>query len=76
MEKVRIIEIKKSVFDDNGKEADELRAELKRKGVFLLNVMSSPGSGKTTTLVRNNLKSCQCLQAVRRRNGSGHRLRR
>ena len=31
MEKVRIIEIKKSVFDDNGKEADELRAELKRK---------------------------------------------
>ena len=52
MEKVRIIEIKKSVFDDNGKEADELRAELKRKGVFLLNVMSSPGSGKTTTLVR------------------------
>lgn len=52
MEKVRIIEIKKSVFEDNGKEADELRAELKRKGVFLLNVMSSPGSGKTTTLVR------------------------
>ena len=52
MEKVRIIEIKKSISENNDKEADELRAELKRKGVFLLNVMSSPGSGKTTTLVR------------------------
>ncbi len=52
MEKVRIIEIKKSVFEDNDKEADALRAELKHNGVFLLNVMSAPGSGKTTTLVR------------------------
>ncbi len=50
-DKVRIIEIKKSVFAANEKTADELRAELKEKGVFLLNVMSSPGSGKTTTLV-------------------------
>lgn len=50
--KVRIIEIKKSVFADNNKDADALRAELKGKGVYLLNLMSSPGSGKTTTLIR------------------------
>ena len=48
---VKVIEIKKSVFEENGREADELRAELKEKGVFLLNLMSSPGSGKTTTLI-------------------------
>ena len=48
---VKVIEIKKSVFEENGREADELRSELKRKGVFLLNLMSSPGSGKTTTLI-------------------------
>ena len=51
MEKVKVIEIKKSIFEENGREADELRAELKKKGVFLLNLMSSPGSGKTTTLI-------------------------
>ena len=51
MEEVKIIEIKKSVFDANEKDADALRAELKKKGVFLLNLMSSPGSGKTTTLI-------------------------
>lgn len=50
--KVRVIEIKKSVFADNNKDADALRADLKDKGVFLLNLMSSPGSGKTTTLIR------------------------
>ena len=49
---VRVIEIKKSIFEQNGREADELRAELKSKGVFLLNLMSSPGSGKTTTLIQ------------------------
>ena len=49
---VKVIEIKKSIFEDNEKEADALRAELKRKGVYLLNLMSSPGSGKTTTLIR------------------------
>ena len=48
---VKVIEIKKSVFEENGREADELRSELKEKGVFLLNLMSSPGSGKTTTLI-------------------------
>ena len=52
MEKVKIIEIKKSVFEDNDRAADALRGELKKKGVFLLNLMSSPGSGKTTTLIQ------------------------
>lgn len=49
---IRVLEIKESVFADNDKRAEELRAELKEKGVFLLNLMSSPGSGKTTTLLR------------------------
>ena len=52
MDPVKVIEIKKSVFADNDKDADALRSELKRRGVFLLNLMSSPGSGKTTTLIR------------------------
>jgi len=52
MDEVRVIEIKKSVFDSNEKDADNLRKELKAKGIFLLNLMSSPGSGKTTTLIR------------------------
>ena len=52
MDSVRIIEIKQSVFADNDREADRVRAELKQKGTFLLNLMSSPGSGKTTTLTR------------------------
>ena len=51
MDEVRIIEIKKSIFDENDKDANRLREELKTKGVFLLNLMSSPGSGKTTTLI-------------------------
>ena len=51
MDEVRVIEIKKSIFDDNDKDANRLREELKTKGVFLLNLMSSPGSGKTTTLI-------------------------
>lgn len=52
MEKFRVLEIKQSVFADNDKRAEELRKELKEKKVFLLNLMSSPGSGKTTTLSR------------------------
>ena len=52
MEKVRILEIKESVFANNDAQAEKLRGELKEKGVYLLNVMSSPGSGKTTTLTR------------------------
>ena len=51
MDSVKIIEIKKSVFADNDRAADELRQELKKRKVFLLNLMSSPGSGKTTTLI-------------------------
>lgn len=50
MDKVRVIEIKQSVFKNNDEQAEKLRGELKTKGVFLLNLMSSPGSGKTTTL--------------------------
>ena len=59
MDSVKIIEIKKSVFEDNDRAADALRGELKRKGVYLLNLMSAPGSGKTTTLIQtiNRLKS-------------------
>ena len=52
MDEVRVLEIKQSVFASNDREADRLRNELKEKGVFLLNLMSSPGSGKTTTLRR------------------------
>lgn len=52
MGKVRILEIKESVFADNDRQADQLRSRLKEKGVFLMNLMSSPGSGKTTTLKR------------------------
>lgn len=52
MDSVRIIEIKESVFADNDREADRVRARLKAEKTFLLNLMSSPGSGKTTTLLR------------------------
>lgn len=59
MDNIRTIEVKQSVFASNDKKANELRASLKASGTFLLNVMSSPGSGKTTTLtgVVNILKS-------------------
>ena len=50
MEEIRIIEVKQSVFEDNNKDAEELRKKLKEEKTFLLNLMSSPGSGKTTTL--------------------------
>lgn len=52
MDQVRVIEVRQSVFADNDRRAAELRAELKEKGIFLLNLMSAPGSGKTTTLRR------------------------
>ena len=51
MEKYKIIEVKESVFADNDREAQRLRQQLKGEGTFLLNLMSSPGSGKTTTLL-------------------------
>lgn len=52
MEKVSILEVKQSVFASNDAQAEKLREELKQKGIYLLNLMSSPGSGKTTTLTR------------------------
>ena len=58
MDDVKVIEIKKSIFNANEVDAENLRKELKEKKVFLLNLMSSPGAGKTTTLIKliNNLK--------------------
>ena len=58
MDEVKVIEIKKSIFEDNDKDASKLRADLKARGVYLLNLMSSPGRGKTTTLIQlfNRLK--------------------
>ena len=52
MDPYRIIEVKQSVFADNDRDADLLRRELKEQGTFLVNLMSSPGSGKTTTLTK------------------------
>ena len=52
MDAYKIIQVKESVFADNNADADRLRAELKEQGTFLLNLMSSPGSGKTSTLRR------------------------
>ena len=52
METVKIIEIKQNVYESNDREAEKLRGELKERGIFLLNLMSSPGSGKTTTLTQ------------------------
>lgn len=52
MKEYKIIEVKQSVFADNDAEAEKLRAELKEEKTFLLNLMSSPGAGKTTTLKR------------------------
>lgn len=52
MDEIRVIEVKRGIFDDNNRDADLLRVELAEKGVFLLNLMSSPGSGKTSTLIK------------------------
>lgn len=52
MAEIRVIEVKESVFANNDARAQQLREELKQKKTFLLNLMSSPGSGKTTTLMR------------------------
>ena len=50
MDEIKIIEVKESVFADNNADADRLRGELKESKTFLLNLMSSPGAGKTSTL--------------------------
>lgn len=52
MEQYKVIEIKKNIFEDNNRQADLFREELKKRKTFLLNLMSSPGSGKTTTILR------------------------
>ena len=52
MDAIRVIEVKESIFADNNADADRLRGQLKQQGTFLLNVMSSPGAGKTTMLKR------------------------
>ena len=52
MDRYKIIEVKESVFANNGREAERVRKQLKENKTFLLNLMSSPGSGKTTTLRR------------------------
>ena len=52
MNDIRVIEVKENILADNDKEAQILRDKLKSKKTFLMNLMSSPGSGKTTTLVR------------------------
>ena len=52
MDNIRVIEVKRSIFESNDRDADKLRQELKDSKTFLLNLMSSPGSGKTTTLKR------------------------
>lgn len=52
MEAYKVLEIKQSIFENNDRQAELLREDLKKEGVFLLNLMSSPGSGKTTTVLR------------------------
>lgn len=52
VEPFKVLEIKKSIFDNNDKQAEQLRHELKTEKTFLLNLMSSPGSGKTTTVLK------------------------
>jgi hydrogenase nickel incorporation protein HypB len=52
MDAYKVLEIKQSVFADNNRQADLLRGELKKGKTFLLNLMSSPGSGKTETILR------------------------
>ena len=52
MGEFKVLEIKQSIFEDNDKDAESLRQELKKQKTFLLNLMSSPGAGKTTTLTK------------------------
>ena len=52
MKDYKVIEVKRRIFEDNDADANKLREELKQEGTFLLNLMSSPGAGKTTTLKR------------------------
>ena len=51
MDNFKIIQVKQSIFEDNNKDAERLREQLKKEKTFLLNLMSSPGAGKTSTLL-------------------------
>ena len=64
MDNIRVIQIKQSLFADNDVDAERLRGQLKEEKTFLLNLMSSPGSGKTTTLLRTieKLRSQKALK--------------
>ena len=59
MEKYKVIEVKRSIFADNDADAEKLRGELKEKGTFLLNLMSSPGAGKTTAPASRRIASAE-----------------
>ena len=62
MDDIKIIEVKQSIFEDNGKDADLLRERLKGEKTFLLNLMSSPGSGKTTMLLALAKRICDKIK--------------
>jgi len=66
MKEIRILEVKESIFEDNNRDAQRLREQLKSENTFLLNLMSSPGAGKTTTLVNtiNRLKDKLSMAGV------------
>ena len=65
MERPDILDLKKTILEDNDADADKLRAELKERDLFYINVMSSPGAGKTTTILGllNKLSSTAVLEA-------------
>ena len=71
MDNVRIIALKESVLEDNDRDAQALREELRSRGTCLLNLMSSPGSGKTTTLLALNRAFAGRLDRFRHPNGQG-----
>lgn len=73
MEGFRVLEIKKSVFENNDREADKLRQELKKEKTFLLNLMSSPRFGQDYH-AQGNYRGLEGRNA-HRRYGSGYRLR-
>ena len=65
---VRTIELKKTILEDNDRDADLLRRQLKDEGTYYINVMSSPGSGKTRTLIR----TIRTLQQMEREHQAEH----
>lgn len=57
MDNVKILEVKQSIFASNDEQAAQLRQSLKEKKIFLLNLMSAPGSGKTTTPAQHHCRA-------------------